>query len=201
LSTYLTSLLVCVTVALTACGSNGPQPAGAPNGKLVSTIYQGRILVGIEAAGVGTIALAYIDTGGLHVVPMAHDGTLAHPAWAPDGTIVFSSDTNYNPKLAEFAKDADVLVHECLYVPAVDRLVNKTKNGATLKKHLLESHTTTEDVGRIAAAADVKVLVMSHFVPGDDPLVTDDNWTEDVKKNYSGRIIVAKDLMELKLPV
>ena len=119
----------------------------------------------------------------------------------PDGTIVFSSDTNYNPKLAEFAKDADVLVHECLYVPAVDRLVNKTKNGATLKKHLLESHTTTEDVGRIAAAADVKVLVMSHFVPGDDPLVTDDNWTEDVKKNYSGRIIVAKDLMELKLPV
>ena len=119
----------------------------------------------------------------------------------PDGVIVFSSDTNYNPKLAEFARDADVLVHECLYLPAVDRLVVKTKNGATLKQHLLASHTTTEDVGRIAAAAGVKVLVLSHFVPGDDPLVTDDNWTEDVKKNYSGRIIVAKDLMELKLPV
>jgi len=119
----------------------------------------------------------------------------------PDGTIVFSSDTAYNPKLAEFAKGADVLVHECLYVPAVDRLVVKTKNGATLKKHLLESHTTTEDVGRIAAAAGVKVLVLSHFVPGDDPLVTDDNWTEDVKKNFSGRIIFAKDLMQLTLPV
>jgi ribonuclease BN (tRNA processing enzyme) len=119
----------------------------------------------------------------------------------PDGTIVFSSDTAYNPKLAEFAKGADVLVHECMYMPAVDRLVIKTRNGATLKKHLLESHTTTEDVGRIAAAAGVKVLVMSHFVPGDDPLVTDDNWTEDVKKNFSGRIVVAKDLMELKLPV
>src|ERR1700675_2108611 len=119
----------------------------------------------------------------------------------PDGTIVFSSDTNYNPKLAEFAKGADVLVHECLYVPAVDRLVLKTRNGATLKKHLLESHTSTEDVGRIAAAAGVKVLVLSHFVPGDDPLVTDDNWTEDVKKSFSGRIIVAKDLMQLTLPV
>jgi ribonuclease BN (tRNA processing enzyme) len=119
----------------------------------------------------------------------------------PDGTIVFSSDTAYNPRLAEFARGADVLVHECMYLPAVDRLVLKTKNGATLKKHLLESHTTTEDVGRIAAAAGVKVLVMSHFVPGDDPLVTDDNWTEDVKKNFSGKIIVAKDLMELKLPV
>jgi ribonuclease BN (tRNA processing enzyme) len=119
----------------------------------------------------------------------------------PDGVIVFSSDTAYNPKLAEFAKGADVLVHECMYMPAVDRLVLKTKNGATLKKHLLASHTTTEDVGRIAAAAGAKVLVLSHFVPGDDPLVTDDNWTEDVKKNFTGKIIVAKDLMELKLPV
>ncbi|MFL6840376.1 MAG: MBL fold metallo-hydrolase [Bradyrhizobium sp.] len=119
----------------------------------------------------------------------------------PDGTIVFSSDTAYNPKLAEFAKGADVLVHECMYLPAIDRLVAKAKNGATLKKHLLESHTTTEDVGRVAAAAGVKVLVMSHFVPGDDPLVTDDNWTEGVKKNFSGKIIVAKDLMELRLPV
>ncbi|WP_076863518.1 MBL fold metallo-hydrolase [Bradyrhizobium mercantei] len=119
----------------------------------------------------------------------------------PDGVIVFSSDTAYNPKLAEFAKGADVLVHECLYIPAVDRLVAKTKNGATLKKHLLDSHTSTEDVGRIAAAAGVKTLVLSHFVPGDDPQVTDDDWTRDVKTNFKGRIVVAKDLMELKLPV
>ncbi|PAY09339.1 MULTISPECIES: MBL fold metallo-hydrolase [Bradyrhizobium] len=119
----------------------------------------------------------------------------------PDGVIVFSSDTAYNPKLAEFAKGADVLVHECLYIPAVDRLVAKTKNGATLKKHLLDSHTSTEDVGRIAAAAGVKTLVLSHFVPGDDPDVTDDDWTRDVKTNFKGRIVVAKDLMELKLPV
>ena len=35
----------------------------------------------------------------------------------PDGIIVFSSDTAYNPKLAEFAKGADVLVHEAIYVP------------------------------------------------------------------------------------
>ena len=119
----------------------------------------------------------------------------------PDGVVVFSSDTAYNPKLAEFAKGADVLVHEALYVPAVDRLVIKTKNGATLKKHLMDSHTKTEDVGRIAAAAEVKVLVLSHLVPGDDPSVIDENWMEGVRKNFSGRIIVAKDLMQLALPV
>jgi ribonuclease BN (tRNA processing enzyme) len=118
----------------------------------------------------------------------------------PDGIIVFSSDTNYNPKLAEFAKGADVLVHEALYAPWVDRLVARTKNGATLKKHLLESHTVAEDVGKIAAAAGVKVLVMSHLVPGDLD-VTDDDWTAEAKKNFSGRIIVARDLKELALPV
>jgi ribonuclease BN (tRNA processing enzyme) len=118
----------------------------------------------------------------------------------PDGVIVFSSDTAYNPKLAEFARGADVLVHEALYVPWVDRLVARVKNGATLKKHLLESHTAVEDVGKIAAAADVKVLVLSHLVPGDLD-VTDDTWNEGAKKNFSGRIIVARDLMELKLPV
>jgi Metal-dependent hydrolases of the beta-lactamase superfamily III len=118
----------------------------------------------------------------------------------PDGVIVFSSDTAYNPKLAEFAKGADVLVHEALYVPWVERLVARVKNGATLKKHLLESHTAVEDVGKIAAAAGVKVLVLSHLVPGDLD-VTNDTWTEGVKKNFSGKIVVARDLMELTLPV
>jgi ribonuclease BN (tRNA processing enzyme) len=118
----------------------------------------------------------------------------------PDGVIVFSSDTNYNPKLAEFAKGADVLVHEALYVPWVDRLVARVKNGATLKKHLLASHTAAEDVGRIADAANVKVLVMSHLVPGDLD-VTDEQWLGEAKKTFKGRIIVARDLMELKLPM
>lgn len=119
----------------------------------------------------------------------------------PDGTVVFSSDTAYNPKLAEFAHGADVLVHEVLYVPAVDRLVATIRNGTTIKKHLMDSHTATEDVGRVAALAEVKVLVLSHLVPGDDPSVTDENWMEGVRKNFSGRIIVAKDLMQLALPV
>ena len=118
----------------------------------------------------------------------------------PDGTIVFSSDTNYNPKLAEFAKGADVLVHEAIYLPWVDRLVTRVKNGATLKKHLLDSHTAAEDVGRIAEAANVKVLVMSHLVPG-EPDVTDEQWSSEARKHFNGRIIVARDLMELNLPV
>jgi ribonuclease BN (tRNA processing enzyme) len=65
---------------------------------------------------------------------------------------------------------------------------------------LLESHTSAEDVGRIADAAQVKVLVMSHLVPG-EPDVTDDNWSSEAKKHFKGRLIVARDLTELTLPV
>ncbi len=124
----------------------------------------------------------------------------AYKFTTPDGVIVFSSDTEYNPKLAEFAKGADVLVHEALYEPFVDKLVARVKNGATLGKHLLASHTTAQDVGKIAAAASVKLLVLSHLVPGDID-VTDDQWIAAVRENYSGNVIVAKDLMELTLPL
>ena len=118
----------------------------------------------------------------------------------PDGVIVFSSDTAYNPKLAEFARGADVLVHEAIYLPWVDRVAAGVKNGATLKKHLIDSHTSPENVGRIADAAQVKVLVMSHLVPG-EPVVTDADWFNEARKTFKGRVIVARDLMELKLPL
>lgn len=116
---------------------------------------------------------------------------------APGRTIVFSSDTAYNPKLADFARGADVLVHEVMYGPGVDALVARVPNGATLKAHLLASHTLTEDVGRVAAAAGVKTLVLSHLVPGDDPGITDEMWTDGVRRHFNGRIVVGKDLMEI----
>lgn len=118
----------------------------------------------------------------------------------PDGTIVFSSDTIYNPALAKFAEGADVLVHEALFAPYIDRLVARVRNGATLGKHLLESHTTAQDVGRVATAAGVKLLVLNHLVPGDLD-VTDEQWTSAVRENFGGKVMVARDLMELALPL
>ena len=117
----------------------------------------------------------------------------------PDGVFVYACDTSFNPALAKFAEGADVLIHETIYVPGVDKMVARVKNASTLKEHLLASHTTTEDVGKIAAMAKVKKLVMTHFVPGDDPTITDEMWAADAKKHYSGPIVVAKDLMEIEL--
>lgn len=114
---------------------------------------------------------------------------------AKDRSIVISGDTAYIPELADFAKGADVLVHEVMYLPAIDKLVRQNAGATRLREHLLASHTSTEDAGRIAARAGVNTLVLTHFVPGNDPSISDQQWSEGVRKHFKGRIIVGKDLM------
>jgi len=116
---------------------------------------------------------------------------------AKDRSVVISGDTAYSPELAQFAKGADILVHEVMYLPGVDALVKRLPNAKRLREHLMAAHTLPEDVGRVAAQAEVKTLVLSHFVPGDDASITDEQWAEGVRKNFKGRIIVGKDLMEI----
>lgn len=116
---------------------------------------------------------------------------------ARDRSIVISGDTSRSETLVSLARGADVLVHEALYLPAVDRLVANDANASTLKRHLLASHTSAEDCGRVAQAAGVKTLVLSHFVPTDDPAVTDQMWGEAARTHFRGRVIVGKDLMEI----
>ena len=117
----------------------------------------------------------------------------------PGKTVVFSGDTAYHPPLAQFAKGADVLVHEAMLGPAIEFIVRANPNAATMLKHLKDSHTLVADVGRIATDAGVKTLVLSHFVPADAPNVTDQQWIDGVRETWKGDLVLAKDLMEIKL--
>jgi ribonuclease BN (tRNA processing enzyme) len=130
------------------------------------------------------------------------DHPLVKPAFAyrfdaRDRSIVISGDTAPSEALIALARGADVLVHEALHPAGVDRLAARLPQAATLKKHLLAAHTTAADCGRIAAAAGVKTLVLSHFVPPDDPSITDEMWLQEARTHFDGRIVVGKDLMEI----
>jgi ribonuclease BN (tRNA processing enzyme) len=114
-----------------------------------------------------------------------------------DRSIVISGDTAYSEALIELSRGADVLVHEAIYAPAIERLLARNPNAANLRQHLLLGHTTPEDAGRVATAAGVKMLVLSHLVPGDDPAVTDEIWLAEARRTYAGPIVVGRDLMEV----
>src|SRR5205814_6683406 len=52
---------------------------------------------------------------------------------AKDRSIVISGDTAYAPDLAEFAKGADVLVHEVMYLPGIEALIKRLPNAKRLR--------------------------------------------------------------------
>ena len=116
---------------------------------------------------------------------------------AADRSIVISGDTAYSPELIALAKGADVLASEVMHLAGLELLLKKVPNASTLREHLLASHVVTEDLGKLAAAAGVKTLVLTHFVPPDDNSITDEMWTEGVRKHYNGQIIVGRDLLEI----
>jgi len=114
-------------------------------------------------------------------------------------TVVFSGDTAYFEPLADFARDCDYLVHEVMYGPGLDRLVEINPAAKTLMSHLRASHTLTGDVGRIAARANARNLVLTHFVPAGDPVIPEEDWTRGVREHYRGNVIVGRDLLEIAL--
>jgi ribonuclease BN (tRNA processing enzyme) len=117
-----------------------------------------------------------------------------------DRSIVFSGDTAPVPVMAQLAKGADVLVHETMYVPALEKYIREQiAKGRPVKfepfmAHMHADHTPAEDVGRIAQEAGVKTLVLSHLTPAIDS-ISDDTWRAPAAKFFKGEIIVAKDLM------
>jgi ribonuclease BN (tRNA processing enzyme) len=111
-------------------------------------------------------------------------------------SFVISGDTTPSEALVELARGADVLVHEAMYVPAIDRmLAARAYVPPKLRSFLLEGHSSAEDCGRIAAQAGVGTLVLSHLLPGDDAGVPDEVWHAEAAKTFGGQILVGHDLL------
>jgi ribonuclease BN (tRNA processing enzyme) len=119
-----------------------------------------------------------------------------------DRSIVFSGDTAPLAALSRLAEDADVLVHEAMYVPALEAYVrDRVARGSPIRfddymAHMNADHSPVEDVGRIAQAAGARTLVLSHLTPGIDG-IADDTWRERAARYFKGKIVVARDLMVL----
>jgi ribonuclease BN (tRNA processing enzyme) len=131
------------------------------------------------------------------------DHRQVYPAFAfrfdtDDGSLVISGDTGPNTKgnLQKLAKDADVLVHEVIDKTWIDTAFKGVKEGDPawpLYVHAISAHTVIEDVGKVAEQCGAKTLVLSHIGPGNTPI----HRLEQAQQNFSGKLIIGEDLMQI----
>ena len=116
-------------------------------------------------------------------------------------SVVISGDTSYSANLVQLAQDADVFVCEIMDQATRDRWLAQLKQDptaadrASVARHVAETHSTPEEVGRMAAEAGVKLVVLSHLLTSAGSGVPLAPLLEGVRKNYSGPVILGEDLM------
>ena len=115
---------------------------------------------------------------------------------ADDGTTaVFSGDTRRCPALIEAARGADVLVHECFVhclmkpVPGI-----RTQEGIDA---VASYHTLSAEVGKVAAEAGAKFLMLNHFVPAD---FDREAVAAEVARDFACPFAIGEDLMSFDIP-
>jgi ribonuclease Z len=107
--------------------------------------------------------------------------------------LAFSGDTAYCPALIEASTGADVLVHECYLHHEIKPAPGRTEQSM---RNVAAYHTLADEVGKVAAQAKVKCLVLNHFVPTQ---FDRHQVLARVRADYSGPIVVGEDLMGLDL--
>jgi ribonuclease BN (tRNA processing enzyme) len=119
----------------------------------------------------------------------------------PGRVIVFTGDSGPTPRLALLAKGADLLVSEVIDVPHMERLLRQGYNRpqsatqlAGLIAHMREDHLTPDEIGKLAAAAGVKEVVLTHLVPGIDGETDLSGYTAGIDAHFKGKVSVAHDL-------
>ena len=119
---------------------------------------------------------------------------------ADSQTVVLSGDTAAIEDMIGFAQGADLLVHEAMLPEGLEALVARLGYGDNrLMDHILRSHSPAEDVGRIAAAAEVKALALNHLIPSGESGITEAHWRAAVTQHYHGPLYVGQDGMVIPL--
>lgn len=115
-----------------------------------------------------------------------HHGPVAAVAWKVEVagcSLVFSGDmSNDRNVLATFAKGADVLIANNAIPEAA----------GTVAKNL---HMTPTEIGKIASTAEVKKLMLSHFMQRTLP--TQDLTLAQIRTSFSGPVLFAEDGMKI----
>jgi ribonuclease BN (tRNA processing enzyme) len=116
----------------------------------------------------------------LRTTPLSHTAaSLAFAVESGGKKIVYSGDTDFDPRLVALAREADLLVLDC-------SLPDPLK---------MEGHLIPSEAGVLAAQAGVKRLLLTHFYPECDAM----DILATVSRHFGGEVLKANDLMTLIL--
>ena len=102
-------------------------------------------------------------------------------------SLVYCSDTARSKDLIEAARGCDYLIHDCF---APERFFKKYPQ-------LTKMHTSSLRLGKIAREANPRVLIPIHFTC--EVKYSFSTIIKEIKRNFTGRIILPRDLDILRL--
>lgn len=113
---------------------------------------------------------------------------------------VYTGDTGPSENLTRLARDADVFVTEVVDLVAIRESLlrrNPDTSEALLSEmmtRMASAHLTGQEIGRIAASAQVGEVVLTHYVPSFEDQTDIHNYGADIAPTYAGPVRYARDL-------
>ena len=151
-----------------------------------------------------------LEDDGLRVTafPVRHDPVRPAVGYRFDyagRSVVISGDAAPGAAVPAQAKGADLLVHEALnpaMVGVIERALRSGDNAraAKIMSDIPDYHTSPEDAARAAAAAKVRMLVLTHIVPALPLGILEPYFLGEAGTLYAGPIVVGADGMLFSLP-
>ena len=115
-------------------------------------------------------------------------------------SICFSGDTAYSENIVTLAKGVDVFVCEVMDHSTYENNLARAReataagNAENIFRHIAETHSTPTDVGRMAAEAGVKTVVLNHQLRGQAAQgFTISSFIDGVRSEFDGEVIVGED--------
>jgi ribonuclease Z len=147
----------------------------------VTEIEEGRVL---EAGGV-TVSAFLVDHGPVRPA-------FGYCFEGGGRTVVVSGDTRPSENLMRRSRDADCLIHECCETAKTSWYPGCGWPSLEEKiKDLSSYHTQPPDIGRVAAGARARKLVITHMMPGSEAA----ELQAAAARHYEGPVVVGDDLL------
>lgn len=153
-----------------------------------------------EAISVRAVENSHFGT--MHMAATDHgiDRAYSFRIQTPTRSIVITGDTGPSKAVEELARGVDVLVSEIIDIDALIASL-KRRQAATgidqqpLIDHMVQEHLTPENVGRMAANAGAKRLILTHFAtPPGIETIDQAAMLAAIRKHYSGPVEFGEDL-------